>query len=151
MSYKFTSSFPYLINRVGVRIGGLFSQKLSEHDLTLPMYRVLAVLKQEGPQRLSDLSSMISIELSTLSRLIGTMKARGLISRTRPEGDGRAVRIDLLEEGDSLVEILMPIATHFENVAIGSFSASETIWLKETLAKIYDNLDALEADRNIKP
>ncbi|WJJ92860.1 hypothetical protein [Neopusillimonas aromaticivorans] len=48
MTYKFTSSFPYLLNRVGVKMGELFSVRLAELDLTLPMYRVMAVLRQEG-------------------------------------------------------------------------------------------------------
>ncbi|HCP76840.1 MAG TPA: MarR family transcriptional regulator, partial [Pusillimonas sp.] len=46
MKYRFTTSFPYLLNRVGVRMGELFSKRLLEYELTLPMYRVMAVLRQ---------------------------------------------------------------------------------------------------------
>ncbi|TIP81777.1 MAG: MarR family transcriptional regulator, partial [Mesorhizobium sp.] len=66
MQYRFTNSLPYLLNRADVRIGDLFSQRLAEYDLTLPMYRAMAVLRQEGPQRLSDLSAMITVEISTV-------------------------------------------------------------------------------------
>ncbi len=144
MSYRFTTSFPYLLNRVGVRMGELFSRRLAQHDLTLPMYRAMAVLRQEGPQRLSDLSAMIAVELSTLSRLITTMKRRGLVSRTRPEHNGRTVSIALTEDGEHLVDQLMPVASHFEQVGTQTFSADDIRWLKEALVQIHHNLESLD-------
>ncbi len=144
MTYRFTTSFPYLLNRVGVRVGELFSKRLNTYGLTLPMYRVMAVLKQEGPQRLGDLSSLISVELSTLSRLITTMRQRGLVSRIRPEENGRTVRIDLTREGQRLVVKLMPIAAEFEQIGTSSFSEEEIAWLKDAVKQIYKNLDTLE-------
>ncbi|NGO52786.1 MarR family winged helix-turn-helix transcriptional regulator [Allomesorhizobium camelthorni] len=144
MPYRFTSSFPYLLNRVGVRMGELFSRKLAAHDLTLPMYRVMAVLRQEGAQRLSDLSAMVTVEISTLSRLVTAMKRKGLVSRVRPEDNGRTVRIDLTKAGEKLVDDLMPIAAHFEEVGIKTFSHNEVAWLKNALKQIHDNLQDLD-------
>lgn len=144
MTYRFTNSFPYLLNRVGVRMGELFSQRLARHDITLSMYRVMAVLRQEGPQRLSDLSAMVTVEISTLSRLVTAMKRKGLLSRTRPEDNGRTVSIDLTEAGKKLVDQLMPIAAHFEGIGVKTFSDEEVAWLKEALERIHDNLEELE-------
>lgn len=146
MAYRFTSSFPYLLNRVGVRMGELFSRRLAEFDLTLPMYRAMAALKQEGPQRLGDLSAMTTTELSTLSRLITTMKRNGLVSRIRPDDNARTVRIELTAKGDKLVTKLMPIAAHFEAVGTNSFSSAEVNWLNSALRKIYQNLEALDVE-----
>ncbi len=143
MTYRFTSSLPYLLNRVGVRMGELFSQRLAEHDLTLPMYRVMAVLRQEGPQRLSDLSAMVTVEISTLSRLVTAMKRKGLVSRVRPEDNGRTVRIDLTKTGEKLVDNLMPVAAHFEEVGIRSFSEDEVARLKNALKQIHENLEEI--------
>jgi MarR family transcriptional regulator, organic hydroperoxide resistance regulator len=144
MTYRFTSSFPYLLNRVGVRMGELFSQRLAKHDLTLPMYRVMAVLRQEGPQRLNDLGMMVTVEVSTLSRLVTTMKKMGLVSRERPEENARTVRIDLTKAGKALVDELMPVAAQFEEVGIKSFSDDEIAWLKNALRQIHDNLEELD-------
>ncbi|GGE11505.1 MULTISPECIES: MarR family winged helix-turn-helix transcriptional regulator [Rhizobium] len=144
MSYRFTGSFPYLLNRVGVRMGELFSERLHDFDVTLPMYRVLAILKQEGPQRLTDLSPMVTVELSTLSRLVTVMKKKELVSRTRPD-DGRTVSIALTPSGDALVQKLMPLAAEFEAVGVETFSEAEVAWLKSALKIIHTNLDKLEA------
>lgn len=147
MSYRFTSSLPYLLNRVGVRMGELFSQRLAEHDLTLPMYRVLVVLRQEGPQRLGDLCAMVTVEMSTLSRLVTSMKRKGLLSRVRPEDNARTVRIDLTKAGQNLADALMPIAAHFEEVGTGTFTDAEIAWLKQALNTINANLQTLDAPR----
>jgi DNA-binding MarR family transcriptional regulator len=146
MSYRFTTSFPYLLTRVGVRMGELFQRRLVKYELTLPMYRAMAALKQEGPQRLGDLGTMISAEVSTLSRLVTTMKQKGLVTRTRPEDNARTVRIDLTPAGDALVTRLMPLAAHFEGVATGTFSKAEVVRLKAVLEQIYRNLEELDTD-----
>lgn len=143
MSYRFIGSFPYLLNRVGVRMGELFSRRLQSRGMTLPMYRVLAVLKQEGPQRLTDLSAMVTVELSTLSRLVSAMKKDGLVSRTRPE-DGRTVSIALTQKGDALAEELMPLAAEFEAIGVETFSEAEVAWLKSALRTIHENLNKLD-------
>lgn len=143
MTYKFTTSFPYLLNRVGVRMGERFSQRLDEYQLTLPMYRVMAALRQEGAQRLSDLSDMVTVEVSTLSRLISTMQRKELLSRVRLEHDGRTVSIALTSNGEKLVDKLMPLAAHFEAVGVKTFSSKEIAWLKQALKQIHDNLQEL--------
>jgi DNA-binding MarR family transcriptional regulator len=99
--YRLTEAFPYLLNRVGVRMGELFTRRLAAADLTLPMYRVLAALWEKDDQRLGDLADVTSIELSTLSRMVGKLVGRGLVSRGRPENNGRTVRIGLTTRGKS--------------------------------------------------
>src|SRR5581483_2070359 len=141
--YRLTDSLPYLLNRVGVRMGELFSRRIAGYDVTLPMYRVMAALWETPDQRLGDLAAMTSIEVSTLSRLIGTMKRKGLVSRTRLKDNARTVAINLTANGKTLVEELIPIAIHFEDVAVRSFSSKEIAELKGTLGKIYENLDSL--------
>ena len=68
---RLTEAFPYLITRVGVSMEELFARRLESYGATLPMYRVMAALWQRGGQRLGDLSEMTSVEISTLSRLVG--------------------------------------------------------------------------------
>ena len=78
--YRLSDSFPYLLNRVGVRMGELFSRRIASYGVTLPMYRVMAAFWENGDQRLGDLATVTTIEISTLSRLVGDMKRRGLVS-----------------------------------------------------------------------
>jgi DNA-binding MarR family transcriptional regulator len=145
-NYTFTNSFPYLLNRVGVRIAALFDERIAEYGVNMPMYRVLAALRERPDQRLSDLSDMTTIEISTLSRLVGTMKRKGLVSRRRPADNGRTVAISLTAKGRELVDELIPIVVHFEEVAVRNRSASEVQWLNRALADAYDCLNDLETE-----
>lgn len=142
--HKLTSSFPYLLNRVGVRMGELFSRRIAPYGVTLPMYRVMAALSEFPGQRLGELCEMTTVELSTLSRLIGTMEKMKLVSRSRLENNARTVSIHLTKEGTKLLKVLMPIAQHYEEVATSEMSPAEIKALKKTLADIYIRLDTIE-------
>jgi DNA-binding MarR family transcriptional regulator len=144
--YRLSNSFPYLLNRVGVRMGELFARRIAPYDVTLPMYRVMAALWESGDQRLSDLSTVTTTEISTLSRLIGDMKRRGLVSRSRLEDNGRTVAINLTAKGKLLLEELMPIAVHFEEVAVSNYTEAEVSRLKIVFREIYQSLGSIEPE-----
>lgn len=144
--YRLTGSFPYLVNRVGSRVGEVFGRRLAEHDLTLPMYRVMAALRERGDQRLSDLADQTSVEISTLSRLVSTMAARQLVSRDRAADNARTVQINLTEHGRTLLERLIPLAIHHEAVALRGFEPEEAARLKSDLRRVFDNLLAFEVE-----
>ena len=144
--YRLTNSFPYLLNRVGVQMGELFSRRIAGYGVTLPMYRVMAALWETADQRLGDLAAMTTIEISTLSRLVGEMKRRGLVTRARLKDNGRTVAINLAPKGRTLVEELIPIAIHFEEVAVRDFASKNISDLKTILAEIYESLKSLEPE-----
>ncbi len=146
MTYKLTTSMPFLLARLGVRMGTLFSQRLATYDLTLPMYRVLAALSEKPGQKLGELSAMTTVELSTMSRLIGTMAGRDLVTRLRPPGNERSVRIDLTEHGAEVAALVRIEAEHYEEVAVSSLRTTDIDRLKRTLHRIYESLDVLEAE-----
>ncbi|UQS92594.1 MarR family transcriptional regulator [Pseudomonas chlororaphis subsp. piscium] len=98
-SYCFSTAVPYLVTRVGVRMGECFSQELGEHGLTLVMYRVLAVLREQGGLSLGELGGRVSAEISTLSRQVTNMQKLGLILRERQDANGRQVCISLTPRG----------------------------------------------------
>jgi MarR family transcriptional regulator, organic hydroperoxide resistance regulator len=127
-------------------MGELFSRRIAPFGVTLPMYRVMAALWENGDQRLSDLATVTTAEISTLSRLIGEMKRKGLVTRSRLEDNGRTVAINLTSKGRLLVEELMPIAVHFEDVAVRDFSESEVSHLKVIFRKIYESLGSIEPE-----
>jgi DNA-binding MarR family transcriptional regulator len=144
--YRLSNSFPYLLNRVGVRMGELFSRRIAPFGVTLPMYRVMAALWENGDQRLSDLATVTTTEISTLSRLVGEMKRKGLVTRSRLEDNGRTVAINLTSKGKSLVEELMPIAVHFAEVAVSHYSDDEVTRLKTIFREIYESLGSIEPE-----
>lgn len=142
---------PYLLNRAGSRIAGSFSETLKEeHGLTLSMWRVLAALHHRDGQFVGELSRMTTIEVSTLSRMLGTMQHRELVERRRPAlqavgSDARTVAIHLTDAGRRLTEQLIPEALRYETTALMGFTDDEAQMLKSMLERLFENMGRLEA------
>lgn len=145
--YRFSTSLPYLLARLGMRMGELFARELAWEGLTLPMFRVLAVLTEAvEPQRLGDVSEQTSVEVSTMSRLLSEMQRRGLITRERPENNQRSLSIALTNKGTEVAARLIPRAAEYERVAMGDLSSRRAVQLKDELAQIYERLNDIEVE-----
>jgi DNA-binding MarR family transcriptional regulator len=143
--FDITRYLPYLVNRVGVRLATSFSEAIRQHDITLQMWRVLAALDHEDGQRIGALAGETSIDVSTLSRLIGSMQRKGLVVRRRgSSGDARVVTVHATDRAKAITASIIPMAQRYEAVALRDFSAEEIETLKAMLVRIYSNTEALE-------
>ena len=148
--FELSTYLPYLLNRAGSRIAESYSHRLKqEHGITLAMWRVLASLHHRNGQRVGELAEMTTIEVSTLSRLLGTMQRKGLVERRRPAvhavgGDARTVAISLTPNGRAVTEALIPEALRYEATALAGFDADEADQLKSMLQRLFDNMGGLE-------
>lgn len=139
---------PYLLNRAGSLLATRATRDLRQFDITLPMWRVLAALYEEDGQRVSRLAESTSIDISTLSRVIGSMQTKELALRRReiesdPKGDQRAVTVFLSAKGRQVAETFVPLAENYEKIALQGFSDEEARSLKAFLVRVYQNLERL--------
>lgn len=143
--FDLTRYLPYLINRSGSRIADAYSATLKQHGISLQIWRVLAALHHCDGQRVSALAATTSIDVSTLSRLIGSMEKKGLARRERAaKGDARVVTVWRTDVGHRLTEDLLPLARQHEATALSGFSSDEAVLLKDFLVRVYGNLDRLK-------
>jgi MarR family transcriptional regulator, organic hydroperoxide resistance regulator len=142
-SFELARFLPYLINRAGARLAVAFGQEIAPQGVVLQEWRVLAALTANGPQRLGDLAELTSIDVSTLSRLIGRMARNRLVARTRESDDRRAVRLELSPKGRDVVDSIIPLAHIYERTALAGFGADEAEQLRAMLRRVYLNLGAL--------
>ncbi len=132
---------PYLVNRVGTILAEQFgAEALAPHDLSIAMWRVMAVLASKGSQRQIDLAGLTSIDASTLSRLVTRLVNTGLATRKRSTNSNREVTVRLSAKGDALVGRLIPLARQYENIAGEGLSAQELAVLKRCLRRVYKNM-----------
>jgi DNA-binding MarR family transcriptional regulator len=143
MMFDLGAYLPYLINRAGVRLALGFGRELRRYGIVLQEWRVLAALITHGPQRLSDLAALTSIDLSTLSRLVGRMACAGLLSRGRTNGDRREIALSLTPKSERMTRAIVPVARRYERTALRGFTAAEEAALKRLLVRVYGNLDRL--------
>ncbi|WP_417519912.1 MarR family winged helix-turn-helix transcriptional regulator [Minwuia sp.] len=138
---------PFLVNRIGPRIEQGFAEPLARAGITLPMWRVMAILRAEGPQRLNDLGRMTSMPLSSTSRLVSEMVEAGLLDRTRSHQDGRAIRVALSTVGTVIAADVSREAEAYEARITRSMTAADTATLKRLLKRLNDELVSLTDTR----
>ena len=141
--FDLASYLPYLINRAGARLADAFGTEIEAHEITLPMWRVMAALHHKTGQRVGELAEMTSIEVSTLSRLLGSMERKELARRRRSREDARTVLVDLTERGARLTGEIIPRALHYQAMALKDFSPAEIETLRALLIRIFNNIDIL--------
>ena len=132
---------PYLINRVGSALVASFSRdELVRQHLNIAEWRVLAALSNDGGQRQIDLAATISIDASTLSRLVTRLIRMGLVTRSRSTTSSREVLVALSPKGRKLVKRLIPVAKRLEQAATAGLPAQDLAVVKRALRRMYRNM-----------
>ena len=142
---KFSEYLPYLVNRVGWLLVTDFGQNtLARHQLSIAMWRVLAVLADDDGQRQIDVAASTSIDVSTLSRVVTRMVKMGLVSRTRSATSNREVTVRLTPKGAAILARIIPHAIELERRAISGVPAEDLNVIRRSLRRMYQNLAASE-------
>lgn len=81
---------------------GAYRQALDEVGLTYPQYLVMLVLWEDDGLAVRELGERLHLDSGTLSPLLGRLEAAGLVTRSRPDRDGRRVVIHLTDVGRRL-------------------------------------------------
>ncbi|MEX2453875.1 MAG: MarR family winged helix-turn-helix transcriptional regulator [Rhodospirillaceae bacterium] len=138
---------PYLVNRLGQRFVAEIAPALAGSGIDVQTWRVLIALYQQGDRPVGALADLTSINISTLSRLIGRMEAKALVERRRGSDDARSVIVGLTPEGRAATERILPRAAALESEATADFTEAELATLRQLLVKLYAGLDGEGAAR----
>lgn len=139
--FDFSEYLPYLINRVGSALVVDFVQgALAHRQLSIAMWRVLAVLSNDGGQRQIDLAGKTSIDVSTLSRVVTRLVKMDLVTRRRSATNSREVVVRLTPKGTSVLEEAIPKAIAAERTAIAGLPAKDLAVVRRSLRQMYRNL-----------
>ena len=134
---------PFLLARAGARMGNAFAKALKPFGISLSEWRVCASLQYTPGQALSELAAHIASDLSALSRIVDRLVVLDLVVRERCDADGRAVRLALSPIGEALTREIIPLARHYEEVALAGFTATEVKALRAMLLRLYSNATPL--------
>jgi DNA-binding MarR family transcriptional regulator len=138
--YDLSDRIPFLINRVGVGIVDLATPGLKQVHITIPLWRMLAVLAHRGELRQIDLADATSLDPPTVSRLITGAVKKGFVTRTRSSTNNREVTVRLTKKGLAIVDELVPKMFAHEEVALGDLPEKDVAMVKDVLRKMYQNI-----------
>ncbi len=105
----FSRSLPMALLRAREAVMARFRPMLREHDLTEQQWRVLrALTTTKTPLRLGEIATLTCLSAPSLSRLLPTLEARGLVRRAAHADDLRAAQLSLSSNGAALVARIAP-------------------------------------------
>lgn len=138
---------PYLLNRVSGRVSDDLSALYAEEaQLAMPDFRVLVWLHHAGRLSAQDISTHAQMDKATVSRAVGRLEERGLISRATDPGDLRSLTLNLTRKGRGLLTRLLPQVLDWEATVLETFTATERRQLGSLLGKLEARLDALREE-----
>ena len=97
----------HLVHDLVRRLRPLERTELGCCGVTLAQALVLRVLGARGTAKMSDLAAELGVARSTATRLIAPLARRGLVRRRCVESDGRAVCVELTDEGAELAAYIV--------------------------------------------
>lgn len=120
-----------------------FRPMLRQHGVTEQQWRVLRALAASStPLRFSDIAHATYLSLPSLSRLLKTLEARGLVRRAVHADDLRAAQLSLSRAGKALIAKIAPVSeTHYDEItaAIGAADVERLYALLDAVAQKLDH------------
>lgn len=131
---------PYLMNRIMARYNAGVADVLAAEGVSVPQMRTLAVLVQQGPRTINELSVLTVIKQSTLSRTLDAMEAAGLVRREACEADSRVRHIHLTDEGRAAHSRAWPAMQRAEAALFEGIPEDERDAFTRTLSRILKSI-----------
>ena len=132
---------PYRLNVVGTlasrALGRIYSEQFG---IGIPEWRVVAQLGEFGKLTSRDIGELAQMHKTKVSRAVGELEKRGLVSRAENRQDRRESFVALTPAGKRIYDQIVPLALGFERQLLGDMDATE----RTLLFRLLDRLDELE-------
>lgn len=127
---------PYRI----VALGHAFSRRLSDayadENVTIPEWRVLAVISQAERIAARDVTRRTPMDKMAVSRAAASLEAKGLVARTVSETDRRVSMLSLSREGRRLFDRISALALDYEDALLAALGPEEAAAFRSVLEKL---------------
>ena len=125
-------------------ISSLIKQKgreiLNVYKITPPQFVALQWLFEEGDMTIGELSSKMFLAFSTTTDLIDRMEKNELVSRVKDDKDRRVVRINLLSEGERIIDEVIKKRQRYLQDILSDFSDTDIASLTKNLTKLHQEM-----------
>ena len=97
-------SLPIALLRAREKVMEQFRPMLQRHGVTEQQWRVLRVLAEHGALDSTTLADRASLLFPSLTRIVATMKEKGLLTQTRDHVDRRRQMIEITDAGQKIID-----------------------------------------------
>jgi DNA-binding MarR family transcriptional regulator len=138
---------PYLLSITSNAVSGRIALEYRQRfGLSVPEWRVMAVLGDSGPLTQRDLTRLTVMDKVAVNRACKVLEDRGLASRQPNTQDGRSHLLELTAAGVRMHDENMPLALEMERRLFARFEPEEVVHFRQLLDRIRGEVDDLDAE-----
>lgn len=138
---------PYLLSITSNAVSGRIALEYRQRfGLSVPEWRVMAVLGDSGPLTQRDLTRLTVMDKVAVNRACKILEERDLATRQPNAQDGRSHLLELTESGTRMHDEIMPLALEMERRLFANFTREEVAHFRHLLDRVRGEVDDLEAD-----
>lgn len=136
-SLRLERFLPYRLSVLANRISSTLARAYADRfDLTIPEWRVVAVLGRFAPLTANAICDATEMDKVTVSRAVQRLERAGRIERTVDDADRRRVLLRLSPAGLDILARIAPLALDYEDRLIAELTPAE----REALVLLIDRL-----------
>ena len=138
---------PYQLSVTSNAVSGRIAQEYrARFGLSIPEWRVMAVLGDSGPRTQRELTRMTIMDKVAVNRACKVLEERKLARREPNAQDGRSHLLELTEAGRNMHGQIMPLALAMERQLFAKFTDAECTQFRDVLARVRAEVDDLTGD-----
>ena len=128
---------PYKLSIVTQTVSGALSKiYASRFDLSVPQWRVMAVLGRYEPISANEVCDRTVMDKVAVSRAVQAMLRRGLVERTVDASDRRRSALRLSKRGWAIHNEIVPMALEYEHRLLQAMTPEERAALDTLLQRL---------------
>ncbi|KQC10807.1 MAG: hypothetical protein APR54_11630 [Candidatus Cloacimonas sp. SDB] len=138
-----TKNIPRLIIQIGHHLKMRMDENLSNNNLTMSQFKVLAYLWEYENKKINQkqIYEFLEIKPSSLTKLVKLLEAKGLIKKELDPDDARNRIVKLTKKGMEIKQICILNIKEAENYLLKDFSQEEINKLLVLLLKIKEKIN----------
>ncbi len=136
---------PYRLSVAANAVSDLIASAYqSRFGLSIPQWRLMAVLGEDGPMTPLALCARTVMDKVTVSRAAAALHERRLVEREPNATDGRSHRVGLTTSGRALYAEIAPLALAYEARLLEAFTPFERQTVQSLLGRLQAAAVALQ-------
>ncbi|CAN7671513.1 MarR family winged helix-turn-helix transcriptional regulator [Pseudorhodoferax sp. LjRoot39] len=136
--YAVTAQVGHLLRRAYQRHVALFQSEIPDAQLTAAQFVTLCAVRDMGACSLNDVVKRTAIDQATVRGVVERLAARGLLTVSAHQRDGRKRELALTDAGAELVAATVPFAQRVTERTFGDFNPAERLALVYLLQRMAD-------------
>jgi len=131
------NNLPFLIlMQTSKAIHERIKEEMAKNKLSITEFSVLEVLYQKGKQTIQQIGNSILISSGSMTYVIDKLEQKGLLNRNACRDDRRVIHVTLTDDGNELMNEIMPKYHECVNHMFDSLNSVEAEKLIQLLKKV---------------